>query len=126
MEIKKGIPQEEIEFVLEWGFNHFKEIIDKKSFKSIVNTHTNWYISAKLVDENNKLMGVYLLGDCQLFFKNDEISLEGKIGVEGVLLAIDKEIRGQGWGEKLKDYPKTLDVDYVWGQQFKALNNLDA
>jgi len=30
-----------------------------------------------------------------------------------------------GWGNKLKDAPKTLDVDYIWGQQFKGLNNLE-
>jgi hypothetical protein len=40
-------------------------------------------------------------------------------------LVVDKEIRGQGWGNKLKEYPKTLEVDYIWGQQLKTLNNLE-
>jgi hypothetical protein len=41
------------------------------------------------------------------------------------LLAVDKSIRGMGWGNKLKDYPKTLGIDYIWGQQLKTLNNLN-
>jgi hypothetical protein len=34
-----------------------------------------------------------------------------------VLLAVDESIRGMGWGNKLKDYTKTLNVDYIWGYQ---------
>ena len=46
-------------------------------------------------------------------------------GVEGVLLVIDESIRNLGYGNKLKDFPKSLNVDYVWGEQLKELNNLD-
>ncbi len=45
-------------------------------------------------------------------------------GIEGVLLAVDKSIQGQGWGNRLKDYTRTLGFDYIWGQQLKPLNNL--
>jgi len=70
-------------------------------------------------------MGLYLLGDSQL----DSLTLNEKYvklkGIEGVLLVVNEEIRGQGCGDKLKDYPKTLDFDYIWGQQLKTLNNLE-
>jgi hypothetical protein len=70
-------------------------------------------------------MGLYLLGDSQLdsLVVNDTYS--NLKGVEGVVLAVSEEIRVQGWGNKLKDYPKMLGVDYIWGQQLKTLNNLE-
>ena len=83
-------------------------------------TETNWNNSVRLLDENDNLVGAYLFGDTQL--NSDEFN--GLVGVEGVLLAVDKSIRGQGWGNKLKDYPKELGVDYIWGQQLKTLGNL--
>jgi hypothetical protein len=78
-----------------------------------------------LVTDEDKILGVYLLGDNQLTDFVDAEKYEGLRGVEGVLLFIDSSIRGLGYGNKLKDYPKTLGYDYVWGQQFKGLKNLD-
>lgn len=125
MKIKKGISQEQQLEVIDWAFEYFKYVIKKNYFSSILEGETNWDISVLLIDENDKIMGVYLLGDKQL----DSITTNEKYiklnGVEGVLLAVSDKIRGQGWGNKLKDYPKTLGFDYVWGQQLKILNNLD-
>ena len=46
-----------------------------------------------------------------------------------MLLFIEKDFRGLGWGNKLKDHPKKLmeilDIDYIWGQQYKDLNNIN-
>jgi predicted NAD-dependent protein-ADP-ribosyltransferase YbiA (DUF1768 family) len=76
-------------------------------------------------DPDDKILGVYLLGDTQLTDYVDAPKYEGLRGVEGVLLSVDSSIRGLGYGNKLKDYPKTLGYDYIWGQQFKGLNNLN-
>jgi len=126
MEIIKGIPQEERLEAIKWAFERFKYVTIESYFFGIIAQETNWDISAKLVDNNNTIMGLYLLGNKQLssivktYNKYDDLK-----GVEGVLLAVDSSIRGLGWGNKLKDYPSTLGFDYIWGQQLKVLNNLD-
>ncbi len=129
MQIKKGIPVQDRLKIIEWSFPFFEHVVNKELFGNIILYETKWDISAKLVDDNDEIKGVYLLGesspaymmDSDLWF-NKYKNLEG---VEGVMLAVDESIRGQGWGNKLKDYPKTLGVDYIWGQQLKGLNNLE-
>lgn len=125
MKIVKGISEEERDLVIEWAYHSFKDVINKSYFVALIKQETNWNVSAKLIGNKNVLLGVYLLGDKQLntiFPENDYSNLKG---VEGVLLAVDKSIRGKGWGNKLKDYPKSLlQYDYIWGQQLKSLDNL--
>lgn len=125
MVIKKGITKDRRNEVIDWSFEFFKHLINKPNFSYTVIQKTNWSNSAMLVDENDEILGVYLLGDTQLksiLLTDDYNNLKG---VEGVLLAVDTSIRGKGWGNKLKDYPNILGFDYIWGQQFKTLNNLD-
>ena len=125
MKIKQGIPEERRLESIKWAFESFKHVTDKDYFFAIIAHLTIWDISAMLVDEEENIMGLYLLGDKQLdSLVRDEKYLDLK-GLEGVLLAVDKSIRGMGWGNKLKDYPKTLGIDYIWGQQLKTLNNLN-
>lgn len=125
MNVKKGIPEERRLETITWAFEYFKYVTPKNYFFSILDQETNWDISALLLDDNDRIMGVYLLGDKQL----DSLTINEKYlklkGVEGVVLAVSDKIRGQGWGNKLKDYPKTLGYDYIWGQQLKVLNNLE-
>lgn len=125
MNVKKGIPEERRLEAITWVFEYFKYVTPKNYFFSILDQETNWDISALLLDDNDNIMGVYLLGDKQL----DSLTINEKYlklkGVEGVVLAVSDKIRGQGWGNKLKDYPKTLGYDYIWGQQLKVLNNLE-
>jgi hypothetical protein len=125
MNIRHGIPKEMRIEAITWAFEYFKYVTPKDYFFAILQQETNWGISAILLDEEDKIMGLYLLGDKQL----DSLTLNEKYvklkGVEGVLLAVSEEVRGQGWGNKLKDYPKTLEFDYIWGQQLKTLNNLE-
>ena len=40
-------------------------------------------------------------------------------------LVVKDSERGGGLGSKLKDYTRTLGVDYVWGIQYKDLGNLE-
>jgi hypothetical protein len=125
MNIRNGIPKEMRMEAITWAFEYFKHLTPKDYFFGIIQQQTNWDISVILLDDEDKIMGLYLLGNSQL----DSLTLIEKYvklkGIEGVLLVVNEEIRGQGWGDKLKDYPKTLDFDYIWGQQLKTLNNLE-
>lgn len=128
MDIKQGIPEDKRLEAITWAYEYFKKVINKDDFLDILAEETNWDISAMLIQED-KILGLYLLGNTQISMMNDitKINLseyEDMYGVEGILLAVDLSIRGQGWGNKLKDYPSTLGFDYIWGQQFKSLNNL--
>jgi hypothetical protein len=87
--------------------------------------NVNWGLSVLLLDEKDEIKGVYILGNNQITCMIDSKKYKKLKGVEGILLCVDESLRGQGFGNTLKDYPKTLNVDYVWGQQFKGLNNLN-
>lgn len=118
--IKQGIPKERLKEIMEWSFPYFTHIIDVGYFNIVVENQTNLEKSAIIVDRDNNIRGVYLIGNNQLH----HLDYKHLKGVEGVLLAVDESIRGRGWGNRLKDYPKTLGVDYIWGQQAKGLNNI--
>ena len=129
MKIKKGIPENLREPIMTWAYSYFKNIISKGEFNFIVKKQTNWDISAMLVDDEDSenVWGVYLLGNDQLpseIYVNDH-EVDKLEGVECVLLVIDESIRGLGYGNNLKVFPKSLNVDYVWGEQLKDLNNLE-
>lgn len=127
MIIKKGIPAQRIKEVLDYSYSFFSDVMGKLGFKHYMLEIANidWDSSVMLLDDNDKLLGSYILGNNQmnsLIFDNRFNKL---LGIEGVLLCVDESIRGQGWGNKLKEYPKSLPIDYIWGQQFKSLNNLE-
>jgi hypothetical protein len=124
MKIQQGIPQNRRLEVITWAFEYFKHVTGKDYFFAIIAQETNWDLSLMLVDENDVLKGCYLFGDQQVDSIIDTDEFKDMKGIEGILLAVDKEIQGQGWGNKLKDYPKTLKFDYIWGQQLKTLGNI--
>jgi hypothetical protein len=125
MKLIKSIPLERRKELIAWTFQYFKDVTSEYYFHAILEQESNWDISAMLVDENNNIKGVYLLGDSQLSSLVEDEKYINLKGVEGVVLAVSEEIRGQGWGNKLKDFPKILEIDYIWGQQLKSLNNLE-
>jgi hypothetical protein len=127
MRIKQGIELNQIQEVLDFTFPFFEHIISNVGFNYYMKdlSNANWEESILLLDDDDNLKGAYILGNYQLPSQYVQYKYVGLTGVEGLLLAIDESIRGQGWGNKLKDYPKTLGYDYIWGQQFKGLNNLN-
>ena len=124
MEIKQGIPEEKRLEVITWAFEYFKHVTPEDYFFAIIAQETNWDLSVLLVDDDDTVKGCYLLGNLQVdsIVKTD--TYKNKKGVEGILLAVDTDIRGKGWGDVLKNYPSSLGFDYIWGQQLKTLNNL--
>jgi hypothetical protein len=72
------------------------------------------------------ILGVYLLRDAKLSGKYPASEkYRGLRGLEGVALAVDKSHRNRGAGRLLREYSLTMDYDYIWGMQFRSLNNLD-
>lgn len=125
MKIKQGISESNLFEVLEWAYKFFNHLMGELDFYGYMLYVSSWEHSFLLLDDNDEIMGVYILGMNQVtdFIDSEEY---GKLnGVEGVLLAVDESIRGLGWGNKLKEIPKTLGFDYIWGQQLKDLNNLE-
>lgn len=125
LRIRVGIPEERQEEVIDWTFPYFQYVTDAEYFYAILRQEANWENSLLLLNENDEIKGVYILGDqpIESLVKTDEY--KNLKGVEGVVLAVDRELRGKGWGTKLKEYPKNLGYDYIWGQQLKTLNNLE-
>jgi hypothetical protein len=78
------------------------------------------------------VLGFYILGRRSVMEGTEGMELtedltpyESKTGVEGVALGVVPSARGRGIGNQLKDYPKNLGADYIWGLQMKSLRNLD-
>jgi hypothetical protein len=91
---------------------------------------TDWKLSRKLM-LNGRLAGFYLLHEGSIAELMDEryhhcVPVEDlsryadKRGVEGIILLVLPEHRGKGYGNLLKDLPRQMGYDYVYGEQFKA------
>ena len=126
MTIKQGIELNQIQEVLDFSFPFFEHVISRIGFDYFMRdlANANWQKSVLLLDDHNNVKGVYILGNNQLPSQYVQAKHVGLIGIEGLLLVVDESSRSQGWGNKLKDYPKTLGYGYIWGQQLKGLNNL--
>jgi hypothetical protein len=124
MRIINSIPKERIDEVLTFN-KYFTHLMSEEYFNSYIVSNTDFDISFALLNENDEIVGVYLLNKSKIDnYVTDSTKFNGLKGVEGVLLCIQEDYRNHGWGNKLKDAPKSLDIDYIWGQQFKGLNNL--
>lgn len=84
-----------------------------------------------VVLEGHEVIGFYIVGrrsvgeGTQGMKQLEDLSgYQDKRGVEGIALGVVSSARGKGIGNRLKDYPKHLGVEYVWGLQMRSLNNL--
>lgn len=97
---------------------------------TFTNRYTDWDLSRKLI-VNGIMVGFYLLQEdsvadllddryerCRLL--EDLSGYKTKRGVEGIILLVLPQYRGQGYGNRLKDLPRQMGYDYVYGEQFKA------
>jgi len=123
MRIVVGLEEKYTDKIVNWSAQ-FKGLYDKSYFSFLV-YFADSDISCMLLNDQDEIVGVYLLDSCEesnSFFGKEKYN--GLIGAEGMLLFIEEEYRGKGWGNKLKDMPKELGFDFVWGRQSKRLNNL--
>jgi 8-oxo-dGTP pyrophosphatase MutT (NUDIX family)/GNAT superfamily N-acetyltransferase len=80
-----------------------------------------------VVKDGDKVIGAYLLAPNQLpevFPGKETKAYKGRKGIEGVALFLLPEYRGAGVGRKLRGMPMTSNYDYIWGQHFEDLSNL--
>lgn len=103
----------------------FQRLMDE-DLAQYLDTVVDWHLSrALLVDD--RVVGAYLLSEREatsLAGVDLPEGLEGLRPVEGVALALDPSERGNGYGRLLRDLPRALGFEMVWGQQHKALGNL--
>lgn len=126
MKISQGIPNNKVTEVLEYTYDFFSHLMIKPEFDYYMQgvAAINWAISLLLLDDEDNIKGAYILGGNQITSMIDTKDYLLLNGIEGVLLCVDQSIRGLGYGNQLKEYPKSFGYDYIWGQQFKDLNNL--
>lgn len=122
-DFKTSIIKEKQDEAILFGYQFFSHLMNLDNFNKYLKSVTDWDKSFYIVDENDIIVGVYLIGNYKLPIQHEKY--DDLVGVEGLLLAVDEDIRGLGFGERLKDMPKTLGIDYIWGQQFKSLGNLE-
>lgn len=128
------VQQHEISELLQMKWDIFgayyptREACDTYTLASV-----DWNISVKLVYER-KAIGMYLLksepvshvsAQEQMTTLYEDLSKYSDLrGIQGVTLTLQEDYRGRGWGNLLKEYPRTLGYDYWWCIAFKALGNL--
>lgn len=124
------VSNEDISILKKMVITEFGHMVSLSEMDGILNDVINWNISVKLT-LNNRIIGCYLLSDrnikipdnCDI--KIDLRKFDDLRGVEGVALIILPEYRKLGYGNMLKNVPKQLGFDYVWGEQLHDLDNLD-
>jgi GNAT superfamily N-acetyltransferase len=123
LSIEQGISENIIEDLLDFSYPYFSNVMSKEYYKEYIINVTNFKKSLLLYNDD-KIIGIYFLGSTQITQYSNDKRFKNLKGVEGVMLLVTDEYRGKGFGDKLKDYPKTMGYDYIWGQQAKILSNL--
>lgn len=92
--------------------------------------YADWDLSRKLMRDGT-MIGFYLLQEDSIaeLTNNrydrckplEDLSVYAtKRGIEGIILLVLPAYRGHGYGNLLKDLPRQMGYDYVYGEQFKA------
>lgn len=141
--------EKEIHEALKIGLKIFEGQMPAKNLLSYLAKAADWSISVKATYKG-KVVGFYLLNENQMYdyiihymvrdykcytFKDCNRKNPNSIkvnpekfrdleGVEGVALGVDPEYKGIGIGKKLMEYSQNLPYDYIWGQQYESLDNI--
>lgn len=78
-----------------------------------------------VAEVNGEVAGFYFLTQADLPPKEGTGITDDMIGIQGVALGVSSKYKNLGIGKKLILYPETLGADYVWGFQFKKLENIN-
>lgn len=150
VEISHFNSEEEIVEALRVGLKVFKGQMPPKSLLTYLSKAADWSVSVKATYQG-KVVGFYLLTENQMYdyilhymmrdyncysVKDCETKNPGSIrvnpmdfksldGVEGVALGVDPDYKGLGVGKKLLEYSQRLPYDYIWGQQYESLGNIE-
>jgi GNAT superfamily N-acetyltransferase len=129
---------EKFELVLELAAKIFRKHMPVKELKQFLISQTDLKLS-QLAYFKNEIIGFYLIGDNQvpdnlsddqlLIPKNEYDRILEMNGIEGIALAVLPDFRGIGVAKLLigesYNVARRLGKNYIWGQQYKTLNNLD-
>lgn len=122
------VKEEEIDEMLDLKYQYFKQFYSLKKDHheyALNKLDLNWSLVAKYED---RIIGGYILQETKLpiFFDNFYHFPKGDYkGVEGVSLFVDEEYKGNSIGKMLMEYYKDSDLDFIWGQAFHSLNNIE-
>ena len=80
-----------------------------------------------VVELNGEIIGFYFIAKNQIPPGGKDYDfLKDLNGIEGVALGVLPKVKNLGIGKKLILYPQTIaGVDYIWGMQYKSLENID-
>lgn len=114
------------------GFLSFSEFRLGMTLKAFANTVTGGvdghFEDSWVAVHNGEVVGGYFIGHRQVgnMFptKEESEAYKAKKGVEGVALFVLPAYRGYDVGRVLRDIPKYMDADYIWGSHFDVLNNI--
>jgi ribosomal protein S18 acetylase RimI-like enzyme len=150
VEISHFESEEEILAALRVGLKVFEGQMPPKDLLTYLSKAADWEISVKAT-YNGKVVGFYLLSEGQISdymlhymqrdyncysveqcnkkhpgtIKVNPSKFKDLSGVEGVALGVDPNHKGLGIGKKLIGYSQKLPYDYVWGQQYEHLGNIE-
>jgi GNAT superfamily N-acetyltransferase len=97
-----------------------------KTIWSVIRSECNGSFGLSVVAEvNGEVAGFYFLTQADLPPKEGTGITDDMIGIQGVALGVSSKYKNLGIGKKLITYPETLGADYVWGFQFKKLENIN-
>lgn len=97
-----------------------------KTIWSVIRSECNGSFGLSVVAEvNGEVAGFYFLTQADLPPKEGTGITDDMIGIQGVALGVSSRYKNLGIGKKLITYPETLGADYVWGFQFKKLENIN-
>ena len=127
----------ELDKVLDIAYQVFSTKISQseEEFKNEVKEELgNRFSCCYIAEVDVKIVGGYLLVKGKNFKELQELQTEmnekgiditNKTGVQGVALFVLPQFAGAGVGKQLREIPiERLGADYVWGEHFKELNNL--
>lgn len=114
--------------------NSFKNVMDESFLKEYLDSVVDWDISI-VAKVNDKVVGCYLFKEENIFnffqqtsylksLTEDLSKYQNMKGLQGVALVVSPTHRGLGIGKKLREFPKLMDFDYIWGIQLKSLENV--
>ena len=132
VKIRKFKSEDEVNDAIKIGQEVFKDQMSPKHYESYVLGVSD--IEKSLVAiKDGIVIGSYFLGDSQvgdvINKKTEQLedlsNYDKLVGVEGVAICIDPKFRGLGLFKKFIDESYKLKCDYIWGQAFESLNNVE-
>jgi GNAT superfamily N-acetyltransferase len=106
------------------AFNHLRA---ESEIKKYILEVTDFIISKKATI-GNTAVGCYLFNDQPvgdyLATEHDKVKYKGRKSLQGIALCVLPEYRNHGIGKKLRELPKSMNYDYIWGEHLKGLDNI--